>query len=120
MNALRNKGQALILVMILSVILLISSIGLYFSITSSIIETKNEYQYVKGYYAALAGLRLAYIWLGNPGAAPISMSMPVNIYLRSNAATADIAASLGITAPHDVLIHIYLSGSNYNVDATYS
>ena len=120
MNALKNKGQALILVMILSAIFFISSIVLYFSITSSIIETKKEYQYVKGYYASLAGLRLASIWLQNPTVYPINGSSNVTIHLRTDMPS--VAASLNITDPHDVVITINQQGSTnlYDVAATYN
>ena len=104
--------------MILSAIFLISSLGLYFSITSSIIETKNEYQYVKGYYASLAGLRLAYIWLQNPSAYPISNSSSYNTTIRTYDST--LASNLGISAPHDVTITVDKDGAQYDVNATYN
>lgn len=69
MNIKNKKGYALIMAIIFIIILAISSIALYNSVTHVGRDLKiKEKRYVKGYYAAIAGLRYASILLRNPAA----------------------------------------------------
>ena len=64
-----KKGYALILAMVFLIILGISSIGLYTSTTHFARETGvEEVLYTRGYYASIAGLRLAATLLEDPTA----------------------------------------------------
>ena len=69
MNIKHTKGYALVMAIIFMIILSVSSIVLYNSVTHVGRELKiKEKQYVKGYYAAVAGLRYASIVLRDPPA----------------------------------------------------
>lgn len=69
MNIKSKKGYALIMAIIFIIILAISSIALYNSVTHVGRDLKiKEKRYVRGYYATIAGLRYASILLRNPAA----------------------------------------------------
>ena len=67
MNIKSKKGYALVMASIFIIILAISSIALYNSVTHVGRDLKvKEKRYVRGYYATIAGLRYASILLRNP------------------------------------------------------
>lgn len=62
-----KKGYALAIVMILAAVLMTSMFGLQYYARSSAREAlRDESGYIKGYYAAAAGLRYAFILLRDP------------------------------------------------------
>lgn len=62
-----KKGYVLLLAVMLSFVLMASSVGLYAMVRYFVLETRiKEVEYIKGYYAAIAGLRYAWILLKDP------------------------------------------------------
>jgi len=62
-----NKGYILPLATIFAVICMIMSIGLYYSVFSAFKGSGiKEVEYIKGYYACVAGLRYASVLLKDP------------------------------------------------------
>lgn len=67
MDLKSKKGYVLTIAIVFTIVLITASIGLYSSVRYSIIGTKrNETEYIKGYYATLAGLRYAALVLKDP------------------------------------------------------
>lgn len=67
MDIKSKKAYALVFAMILIIVLGLASIGLYSTTEYITVETKlKEQQYVRGYYAAIAGLRYARVLLQDP------------------------------------------------------
>lgn len=67
MDIKSKKGFVLAMAIMFTIIAMMLSIGLYTSVEHVVKETKlHEREYVKGHYAAIAGLRYAAILLRNP------------------------------------------------------
>ena len=122
-NTRSKKGYALAMSIILIIVLTIIGFGLYASIEHFVKEIKlQETEYIKGHYAALAGLRYATILLGDPvvlfGYEPVTDNF-VEISLWDD--YRDVAIDMGLSDRLDVTLLITKrSDGEFDVKAEYS
>lgn len=123
---MNKKGSALIIVMVFMLVSVIASIGLYNSVfITSKIQSINEMERIRGYYADLAGLRYATLLLRNPAniagydvsSVTGATTGPLSVRTQYNALYVD----LGLRPPHDLIITITRRADGlYDVSATYN
>ena len=113
-----KKGFALAMAIMFLIILMISSIGLYLSTEFLAKETRGqEIEYIRGYYAAMAGLRYAYILLRDPG----NISYLTDNTTVDNAAYPAFFTDIGVDRLTITITRSYNApGGPYSVSATYS
>ena len=132
---MNKKGAILIMVMIFFIIAAIASMGLYTAVYNlGKAQGVGEVEHVKGYFAALGGLRYAKILLKDPDAIDAlltnnysdsdgnGITLPNPISLKQSYSS--VATDLNLTGNRDVSINIvkYSSGiynGQYKIIATY-
>ena len=128
MNTRSKKGYALVMSIIFVIVLTIIGFGLYASIEHFVKEIKlQETEYIKGHYAALAGLRYTMILLENPedlfarfGDEPpidVDDSIEISFWVDYR----DIAVDMGLSDRRNVTLVITKNADGeFDVTAAYS
>lgn len=103
-----KKGFVLIIVMVFSIITLVASAALFMGISATYkVAGVGEAQSIKGYYAAHAGARYAYVMLQDPAIMSQLVADGNSVTVHANAAPYDtLYADLNLQAPHDITITI--------------
>lgn len=116
--AINKKGSALIIVMVFMLVSVIASIGLYNSVYLTFkIQSINEVERIRGYYADLAGLRYATLLLMDTTGYAVGVPVSRNVRITDNA----LYQNLGLRPPHDLIITITRRADGmYDVSATYN
>ena len=116
-----KEGQVLIIVIVFSVISTIALLALFMNISPNYKIVVEETEYMKGYYAAIAGLRYASIMLENPAIVHQLDTTGTYTVPKISTSYATLFTDLVLKAPHDVAITITDGGGgNYTVTATYN
>ena len=121
MRISQKKGVALALVIMFIIVITIASLGLLASVEHVLKEVKvQEAETIRGYYAAVAGLRYARILLRDPGA--LTFTGGECIIPRVTDEDDDFFKDIGVDVNSgDLTITIEkLSDWKYTVKATYS
>lgn len=123
---MNKKGSALIIVMVFMLVSIMASIGLYNSVYLTCkIQSINEVERIRGYYADIAVLRYATFLLRNPAniaghdvsALPGATTGELNVRTQYNALYVD----LGLRLPHELFITITRrEDGRYDVIARYT
>ncbi len=123
MHIRSKKGYALAMSIIFVIVITIIGFGLYASIEHFVKEIKlQETEYIKGHYAALAGLRYATILLGDPetlfGYEPVAgNSVTKSLWDDYNT----VAVDMGLSDRLDVILVITKNTDDeFDVTATYT
>lgn len=113
---INKRGVILIIVMLFMIMAAISSRAMYSSsYLLGKLQGSDEVRRIRGYYAALGGLRYATVLLKNPG----------NYNYDVKTSNAILYSDLGLTGPENVVITITLitsgpSAGQYDVTSAFS
>lgn len=122
MRRIRNKkGFVLIAVILFMLVTLAVSAGIYMNVFNfSNIQGIGEVNNLKGYYAAVGGLRYASLLLQNPSEnlGLTTNGQTVTKSIRTN--YSNVATDLGLVNPEDVTLTITMTGGLFKVDSAYS
>ena len=112
----KNKGFILIVVMIFSVVAMITTIALFKAITLTFkVAGVEQMERIKGYYAAIAGLRYANVMLQDPNIMNLLTAVGSSVTRSVKDDYFTLYSDLHLSDPHNVTIKI-----TYNADDTYT